>query len=33
MVVPGAKSAIESIEIDPSHRMADVDRSNNKVVF
>lgn len=33
ILLPKAKSRIKSIEIDPSMRMADIDRANNKVEF
>lgn len=33
ITLPASKAAIESIEIDPSQRMADLDRSNNKLAF
>jgi hypothetical protein len=33
ITLPVAKSAIKSIEIDPSLRMADVERANNKIDF
>jgi len=32
-MIPGSTDAIESIEIDPSMKMADVDRTNNAVVL
>ncbi|MCA6409252.1 MAG: hypothetical protein IM575_09035, partial [Cytophagales bacterium] len=33
LIVSKQQSEIESIEIDPSQRLADVNRKNNKVVF
>jgi hypothetical protein len=33
LILPVAKTAIKSIEIDPSLRMADVERANNKIEY
>jgi hypothetical protein len=33
LIINKKESSIESIEIDPSQRMADVNRKNNKIVL